>query len=274
MYVSRLRKIVRDSVERLLICAPAVRTRIASCALVIAAVSSASLVTLLSDNQAGAMGGGTPFAPTPSNIESWRPAPSIHAMARHKPGRRARRREDLYAGPPVCVRLCDGSFFPSITAAGGDAACQAQCPDAPTALYLEILGPDSLEDAVSVSGALYSDLPVAGRYRTVRDNTCACHHDAAGYMAMLLHDRTLQKGDAVMTPTGIVVYEGGTAGAPRPEDFVALAQDSRLSADVRNSLSKMRSTSTEPWQPVQHPPSTHAVRKGTIWVDSPSRSSQ
>src|ERR1700753_404250 len=51
---------------------------------------------------------------------------------------------------PVCVRLCDGSFFP-LTNAGADAtsqanACNSLCPDAPTEVYYRN-GSEKIEDA-------------------------------------------------------------------------------------------------------------------------------
>ena len=112
-------------------------------------------------------------------------------------------------GRAVCVRLCDGFFFPSATSSGGDEACAAQCPDAPTARYTEPAGSDRIEDAVSTHGALYAALPVANRYQTTLDNMCSCHRArAGGYSKSLLNDPTLKKGDVVMTPKGFVVFQG------------------------------------------------------------------
>ena len=56
-------------------------------------------------------------------------------------------------GRAICVRLCDGFFFPSVITSGSDEACASQCPDAPTAFYSEPAGSDKIEDAVSLSGA-------------------------------------------------------------------------------------------------------------------------
>jgi hypothetical protein len=216
------------------------------------------LIDVVSDNEAGAMGGGNPAATI--GVQTWRPTQPIGPSLSHRRRQRELRKADFLAGPANCVRLCDGSFFPSNSASGGDATCQAQCPDAPTALYIERAGSDRIEDSVSVSGAPYTDLPVAGRYRTIVDNTCTCHRHKVSYLSAMLQDRTLRKGDAVMTPTGIVVYEGKSAGASRPEDFVALAQDKSLSRDVRENLSRMQSNSID---------ASSAGKKGAIWVESP-----
>lgn len=144
-------------------------------------------------------------------------------------------------GLAVCVRLCDGFFFPSAASAGGDEACAAQCPDAPTAAYTERLGSDRIEDAVSTHGSLYSALPTAGRYRTTLDASCRCHRSPTrDYATALLKDPTLRKGDIVMTPNGLAAFQGATPGAKKSTDFVALSQARSVSKDLRASLSAVR----------------------------------
>jgi hypothetical protein len=149
--------------------------------------------------------------------------------------------EDTRAnGLAVCVRLCDGFFFPSATNSGGDDACAAQCPDAPTARYTEPVGSDRIEDAVSAHGALYSALPVANRYQTTSDNTCRCHRSLArGYSAAVLNDPTLRKGDVVVTPKGFLVFQGAKTRSITPSDFVALSQARSLPKDLRAALVAM-----------------------------------
>ena len=140
-------------------------------------------------------------------------------------------------GLAVCVRLCDGFFFPSATSSGGDEACAAQCPDAPTARYTEPAGSDRIEDAVSTRGALYSALPVANRYQTTLDDTCRCHRSPTrGYSASLLNDPTLRKGDVVMTPKGFLVFQGAKTRSITSSDFVALSQARSLPKDLRAAL--------------------------------------
>jgi hypothetical protein len=144
------------------------------------------------------------------------------------------------SGRAVCVRLCDGFFFPSVTNSGGDEACAVQCPDAPTARYTEPVGSDRIEDAVSKRGALYTALPVAFRYRTTLDNTCSCHRSPTyGYSESLLNDPTLRKGDVVMTPKGFVVFQGAKTHSIMSSDFVALSQARSLPKDLRATLVDM-----------------------------------
>ena len=143
-------------------------------------------------------------------------------------------------GLAVCVRLCDGFFFPSATSSGGDEACATQCPDAPTARYTEPVGSDRIEDAVSTHGALYTVLPVANRYRTTLDNTCSCHRSLTrGYSAAVLNDPTLRKGDVVVTPKGFLVFQGAKTRSITSSDFVALSQARSLPKDLRATLVDM-----------------------------------
>ncbi len=82
-------------------------------------------------------------------------------------------------GEAVCVRTCDGGYFPMTYSARRDRLealedlCHAQCPGAETALYtMPVNG--SINQAVSVDGAAYTDLPNANKFRTQADAACAC----------------------------------------------------------------------------------------------------
>jgi hypothetical protein len=144
---------------------------------------------------------------------------------------------------PVCVRLCDGFFFPltgaSYDTASQSAACNSLCPDAPTEVYYKS-GSDRIEDSISEKGQPYTALPVSLRYQTTADNTCSCHRDVVAYTP--LSDVTLRRGDAVMTPAGFVVFNG-VAGAPRgPGDFTALMK-AAMPASQRGALQSLERVS-------------------------------
>jgi hypothetical protein len=131
----------------------------------------------------------------------------------------------------VCVRLCDGYFFPvdSLTRESDlhnqEAACSSLCPDAPTQLFVRPAGSDKIEDAVSRTGAPYSSLPVAFANRTSTDKTCSCHRHPGETLA-LANDSTLRSGDSIMTPTGIVVFRGSGRMPYAKTDFTTLAKAS------------------------------------------------
>ena len=182
-----------------------------------------------------ARGGGTIWAPatdmTPPDVAATTPVDVPIDL---------RPRDARANGLAVCVRLCDGFFFPSATSAGGDKACAAQCPDALTVRYTEPARSDKIEDAVSTRGALYSALPVANRYRSTLDNACRCRRaPARGYSSSLLNDPTLRKGDVVMTPRGFLVFQGAKTRSITPSDFVALSQARSLPDGLRAALIEM-----------------------------------
>ncbi|MGC1578870.1 MAG: DUF2865 domain-containing protein [Beijerinckiaceae bacterium] len=82
------------------------------------------------------------------------------------------------SGTPVCVRLCDGYFFPlaSLGSRGrADTAgmCQAQCPGAETEAFSMGAG-DDIEHAVGEGGKSYMELENALRYQKATVPDCSC----------------------------------------------------------------------------------------------------
>ena len=79
----------------------------------------------------------------------------------------------------VCVRLCDGFFYPIHYSTygsllGQDAQqCQSNCA-APAELYVYRNPGQEIEQAVSLNGSAYMDLPVALRFRKEYVKGCSC----------------------------------------------------------------------------------------------------
>jgi hypothetical protein len=91
-------------------------------------------------------------------------------------------------GRLVCVRACDGYFFPlDAQPAHGDAdgLCQALCPGAATSAFRLPRGPTDLLQAVSSGGQAYRDLPNAFRYQRRVDPTCACKREGESWTQVL-----------------------------------------------------------------------------------------
>ncbi len=80
----------------------------------------------------------------------------------------------------VCVRACDGYFWPVSYSTLPDYAwndaqqCQAQCPGTPVELYTYSNPGQEPEQMVSLSGVPYSSSPNAFRYRREFDRSCTC----------------------------------------------------------------------------------------------------
>jgi hypothetical protein len=109
---------------------------------------------------------------------------------------------------PVCVRTCDGYYFPLDISTGraraqGDQLCQALCPEAKTGVYFMAPGGE-IEGAVSNSGQNYTALPSALQYRKSVSPDCACKAPTESWAALLKPAEQLlndtRRGDAVVTP--------------------------------------------------------------------------
>jgi len=99
---------------------------------------------------------------------------------RRHASRTSLRRVDAAGGDyTVCVRECDGGFFP-VTYFGAksradslEQVCQALCPNARVALYSFPFG-GTIDEAVSSSGEPYDSLPNAHKFEHARDASCSC----------------------------------------------------------------------------------------------------
>jgi hypothetical protein len=79
------------------------------------------------------------------------------------------------SGKPICVRLCDGYFFPLASLGSRvDAArmCQAQCPGAETEAFS--MASDDIAQAVGEGGKSYMELENALRYQKATVPGCSC----------------------------------------------------------------------------------------------------
>ena len=145
------------------------------------------------------------------------------------------------APQPVCVRLCDGYFFPVPASAGltaetdAEAVCRALCPSAGVALYFLPGHSDRIEDAANARGEPYSALPAAFRYRSAAAPACGCRRAGEPGLAYW-RDPTLKSGDAVMTADGVVVFRGGGGGAPYGAEAFTPVDAAPLGATRRAEL--------------------------------------
>ena len=90
-------------------------------------------------------------------------------------------------GYAVCVRTCDGSFFPiSYSGAGSrlEDVCRSLCPNADVQLYSFPFG-GTIEQAVSVTGERYVDMPNALKFQQSYDATCSCRRKGESWAQAL-----------------------------------------------------------------------------------------
>jgi hypothetical protein len=106
----------------------------------------------------------------------------------------------------LCVRLCDGYYFPiSYSAMQGkfpddEKICQRMCPAADTALYSHRNPGEDVSQAVSTTGRPYSELPAAFAYRKQFNAACTCKPTGQTWADALkgLDDQTVERGDIIV----------------------------------------------------------------------------
>jgi hypothetical protein len=108
----------------------------------------------------------------------------------------------------VCVRACDGFYFPisysTVPSRFPDDArtCQRLCPAAEAELYSFRNPGEDMEQAVSLTGQLYTALPNAFHYRKELIAGCSCRRPGQSWADALKNAddaSTLESGDIVVT---------------------------------------------------------------------------
>jgi Protein of unknown function (DUF2865) len=118
-------------------------------------------------------------------------------------------------GPPsgtyrtVCVRSCDGAYFPISFATvparfpDDEKTCRALCPAAEASLYAYRNPGEDMNQAVSVSGQPYASSPNAFRFRQEFNPSCSCKAAGQTWSDALkaIDDKAAaeQQGDIIVT---------------------------------------------------------------------------
>ena len=115
------------------------------------------------------------------------------------PNAKRNRRNDQRLYRTVCVRLCDGFYFPISTATTRDRfqtdqnACQSQC-GAPARLFHYPIGDGSPATMVDLEGRKYSSLGKAFAFRVKYNPSCKCRAHPWEPEAVKLHQLYATKG--------------------------------------------------------------------------------
>lgn len=145
----------------------------------------------------------------------------------------------------ICVRTCDGFFFPvnfeGLTARDEHSqVCQALCPGADTMVMYMRLGAE-IETAATRDGQAYTAFPFALKYRESRDNACYCRPPGttAAQLAKGQDDLVeARKGDLVVT-------REQAEAMSRPKE-VRGAPQQRQPANARNRTAQAPAAQEEP----------------------------
>src|SRR5438876_6372807 len=154
----------------------------------------------------------------------------------------------------VCVRTCDGAYFPVSFATyqarfqDDEKTCKALCPATEASLFAYRNPGEDINQAVSISGQPYSSLPNAFKFRSEFNPSCACKAAGQTWSEALksVDDRAgVEQGDIIVTeesarrmqqraqpksaPPPATARKGTTAAAPAttapPPDTTATAND-------------------------------------------------
>ncbi|MET0276935.1 MAG: DUF2865 domain-containing protein [Pseudorhodoplanes sp.] len=147
----------------------------------------------------------------------------------------------------VCVRTCDGYFFPISFSTSQDrfrddeATCQRMCPASEVQLYSHRNPGEDMRQAVSSNGGkLYTELPTAFKYKTEWSNACVCKQANESWANAVKDDPSMQsaverqdivvteekakqlnaprdaKGRPILPPSQKGAQKGAPASAPAP----------------------------------------------------------
>lgn len=157
----------------------------------------------------------------------------------------------------ICVRTCDGSFFPVSYAARranlGDLQemCAALCPAAEVKLFTR--APRDMKTAVSIDGDAYTSLENAFKYEKAVVPQCSCRKPGQSWAEALVDAERLlgegRKGDIIVTPEkaeelsrpqqpGQPAAKGkakGKAAAFDPEAMKRLLEEQKRAADAESA---------------------------------------
>jgi hypothetical protein len=108
----------------------------------------------------------------------------------------------------VCVRSCDGYYFPISYStvqsrfADDQRTCQRECPATDAQLYTYRNPGEDINQAVSLAGQSYTALPTAFQYRKEFNAACSCRKPGQSWADALKgadDASTLESGDIVVT---------------------------------------------------------------------------
>ena len=144
----------------------------------------------------------------------------------------------------VCVRTCDGYFFPlSNNTGNGDEMCQALCPGTETLAYGMSAGGDIQNAASRSTGQPYSSLANAGKYPRSFDAACTCRGQGQSWSAALRDAEYLldkRKGDVILSeqraaelsrPKADPKRKGAAAAQPAPAPIPAIPDEKPMPSE-------------------------------------------
>src|SRR5579863_5592053 len=155
----------------------------------------------------------------------------------------------------VCVRTCDGYYFPISYSTtpnhfpDDQRACQRLCPAAEATLYAFHNPGEGMEQAMSINGQPYTSLPTAFQYRKQFTPTCSCRRPGQSWADALKDaddSSTLESGDIVVTDKNAKTLsqapqaKGAKAAAGAPNASAVPAQPTGTTASTDTAKKTVR----------------------------------
>ncbi len=141
----------------------------------------------------------------------------------------------------VCVRLCDGFFYPiSYSTYSGRLAqeqeqCQSSCA-APAELYVYRNPGQEIEQAISLNGSAYMDLPVALKFRKSYVNGCSCKQAEYNPTEIEAANKRAEAEEAAQPAKGKGKGKVAAKPAPAPAPATAAATPAQTGAQGNPQL--------------------------------------
>lgn len=174
----------------------------------------------------------------------------------------------------VCVRTCDGAYFPVSFATyqarfqDDEKTCKALCPATEASLFSYRNPGEDINQAVSISGQPYSALPNAFKFRTEFNPSCACKAVGQTWSDALksVDDKALveQQGDIIVTEesakkmqqraqpqppkAGAAAKKGAATTATAPAPAAPAAEPAPAATDEKKSIRTVGPTFIPPKQ--------------------------
>lgn len=161
----------------------------------------------------------------------------------------------------VCVRTCDGSFFPISFSTSQDRfrdderSCQRMCPATEVVLFSYRNPGEDISKAISINGQPYTALPNAFKFKQEYNPACACKRAGESWADALKHldDRqtVLERGDIIVTEERAKLMNAPRDAKGRPivtPKGTAPAGTARTPASLESSTG---STTDAPQKPIR-----------------------
>jgi hypothetical protein len=192
----------------------------------------------------------------------------------------------------VCVRTCDGFFYPISFAtnpgrfAEDEKTCQNSCPATEVMLFTYRNPGEDINHAVSVNGAQpYTALPNAFKYRQAWDNNCSCRKAGESWAQTMkdVDDPTVEQGDIVVNeqrakqlslppranaagkPTGAPAA-ARTAAPPRPTQTPVTQAPAQAAPQSPASIAAQANAPANASQPVKPDPNRTIREVGPTFI--------